>query len=549
MRALRAQMRSLGFGHREIATEFARRYGLRPRSAWREALGWSLKEAAERINAYAGLTGLDSAATAAMTGPHLCEAEAWPGPGEQPTGRRPSPYLLSLLAAVYGCTVSELADIHDRRHMPPGEMLILEKYSQSPPVTVSHPARPEPGLQASDNPDLPPVSPMPAQEQAEAHHVVSAAASAGLLASSGVTRPPGITYCWIRGPEPPGSRIEREVVMTSHESREHAERAERREVGDATLEQLRADVVRLSAESMTGDPFPMFEEMRRVRNRIYGTLDRQVWPRDATDLYFLCGVINCLMAVAADDLGYPQAAEELVRAGWAYATAVDHRPLMAHLRLELAGIGFWPRPRQSRDLAASGLRYLADGPNAAQLHLQFGRAAARLGDADAARQAIAAASEARERPHNDDLLEIGGEFGFSRATQNYMAGAAAIEIPGAEADAASALQTAIELYAAGPEPGEHHGYGSRALAHVDLTTARLRAGDLDAAAAAIGPVLALPPAKRILALSQRLARTRHEMASPLYQGSQLAGSLDEQIEEFIRDTIASSLHDLPASAC
>ena len=38
-RTLRVQMRSLGFGHREIATEFARRYNLRPGSAWREAGG------------------------------------------------------------------------------------------------------------------------------------------------------------------------------------------------------------------------------------------------------------------------------------------------------------------------------------------------------------------------------------------------------------------------------------------------------------------------------------------------------------------------------
>jgi hypothetical protein len=128
------------------------------------------------------------------------------------------------------------------------------------------------------------------------------------------------------------------------------------------------------------------------------------------------------MAVAADYLGYSQAGEELLRAGWAYATAIDHRPLMAHVRIELAGIAYWQRPRRSRDLAQSGLRYLADGPNAAQLHLQYARAAARLGDAATAQSAIASATEARERSHRDELLEIGGEFGFSRATQHFMAG-------------------------------------------------------------------------------------------------------------------------------
>jgi hypothetical protein len=95
------------------------------------------------------------------------------------------------------------------------------------------------------------------------------------------------------------------------------------------------------------------------------------------------------MAVAASGLGYPQAAEELIRSGWAYATAIDHRPLMAHLRLQLASIVFWEnRPRQARDLAGDGLRYLQDGPNAAHLHVKYSRAAARLGDAEGARRAI-----------------------------------------------------------------------------------------------------------------------------------------------------------------
>ena len=58
-RALREKMRALGLGHREIAAEFARRYRLRPCAAWREAHGWSLREAAAQINAYTGTVGLD----------------------------------------------------------------------------------------------------------------------------------------------------------------------------------------------------------------------------------------------------------------------------------------------------------------------------------------------------------------------------------------------------------------------------------------------------------------------------------------------------------
>ncbi len=127
-RALREQMRALGLSHRQIAVEFARRYRLRPRAAWRHAYGWSLKEAAERISDYAARSGLDpSGATVAMTAPHLSEYENWPGPGARPAGRRPTPYLLSLLASVYECAVPDLLDLADYEHMPAADRLIIDK--------------------------------------------------------------------------------------------------------------------------------------------------------------------------------------------------------------------------------------------------------------------------------------------------------------------------------------------------------------------------------------------------------------------------------------
>jgi hypothetical protein len=71
----------MGAGYPEISAEFGRRYKLRPSAAWRGAYGWSLKEAAERINGHSGEIGLDPGGIAAMTAAHLCEHEAWPGFG------------------------------------------------------------------------------------------------------------------------------------------------------------------------------------------------------------------------------------------------------------------------------------------------------------------------------------------------------------------------------------------------------------------------------------------------------------------------------------
>jgi hypothetical protein len=356
--------------------------------------------------------------------------------------------------------------------------------------------------------------------------------------------PPAVAYRGKQG----DSTVETEVLMTAHEGSDHAQEAERRDIGEATLEQLRADVARLSVESMTGEPFPLFLEMRRVRDRIYRLLEQQLWPRDQADLYFLLGCLSDLMATAACGLGYPQAAEELVRSGWAYAIVIDHRPLMAHLRLQHANILFWnDRPREARDLAEDGLRYITSGPNAAYLHVRYASVVGRLGDEDDARRAIAAGQEARGREHTDDVLEIGGEFAISRATHHYVSGAALGEIENAEAEAAGEIERAVSLYMAGPEPGEQHWFGGLALASIELAAMQLRAGALDAAAVSLEPVLSLPPTQRITAITSQLTGVRTELAAPIFRGSAQASALDEQIEEFGREAITVGLHSLPGA--
>jgi hypothetical protein len=201
-------------------------------------------------------------------------------------------------------------------------------------------------------------------------------------------------------------------------------------------------------------------------------------------------------------------------------------------------------PVRSRDLAADGLRYLTAGPTGADLHLKFARAAAALGDADTARQAISAAHEAREREHRDELLDIGGEFAVSRATHYSFAGAALVEIEGAGRETADNLEQAVLLYEAGPQPGEHHWFGGKAMARIDLATVQLRSGALDAALTVIEPTLSLPPAQRINSVMARLRLVRKELAAPVFRGSAQARELDERIEEFGRDSVTVGLHRL-----
>jgi hypothetical protein len=358
--------------------------------------------------------------------------------------------------------------------------------------------------------------------------------------------PAGITY---RGRQEPVSgefAVKQEVMTAAHEGSDHAAEHEQHGTGEAALEQLRADLVRLSALSDTGAPFPAFMDMRRVRDRTYRLLERRQRPREQADLYFVAGCLNGLMGITANRLGYPDAAEELIRAGWGYANVIDHNALRGMLRAGHAYVMYWRgRYSEGRDFAADGLRFASQGPLGANLHVEHARAAARLGDTETACRAVELAHAAQETGFSDDLAEIGGEvFALSRATTYSMAGNALAEIDGNEREAAAELERAISLYDEEPRPGEGHGVAGKALAGTDLAIVRLRSGALDAAVTALQPVLALPPTQRVATLTTRLARVREELAAPVFRGSQQARDLGDQIEEFDRDAATAGLHSL-----
>ncbi len=200
-RELREKMRDRGMSQRQIAFEFARRYHYRSRAAWRHAHGWSLTEAAEQITAYAAQAGLGHGlTTVAMTSSHLCEMEGWPGEDASgnPVGRRPTPYLLSLLAAVYGCTPADLLDTADYQHLRPADRIVLGKAP-----------RPEEQQETTLGP---PVFPSVGELPCQAHPSVTDA-EPGLqeLVSANVVSP-GETFHGIVRANWPGVRLSRACI-------------------------------------------------------------------------------------------------------------------------------------------------------------------------------------------------------------------------------------------------------------------------------------------------------------------------------------------------
>ena len=126
-RELRERMRAAGMTTSTMAVEFGRRYGFRPRAAWRHAQGLSLTQAAELINSCADAAGLDpTGSTVAMTSAHLCEYEQFPGEGARPTGRRVTPRTLALLARAYGASIPDLLDLRDYEALSPADRLVID---------------------------------------------------------------------------------------------------------------------------------------------------------------------------------------------------------------------------------------------------------------------------------------------------------------------------------------------------------------------------------------------------------------------------------------
>jgi transcriptional regulator with XRE-family HTH domain len=124
--ALRERMRSLGFPCDEIAAEIGRRYRVRPRKAYRLAWGWTLEQAAVRFNDRAARQDADLEARAGLTHSMLGEYERWPR-----STRKPSVYVLVMLAEIYETDVLCLLDLADHESLPQQDRLVLLRRSRA----------------------------------------------------------------------------------------------------------------------------------------------------------------------------------------------------------------------------------------------------------------------------------------------------------------------------------------------------------------------------------------------------------------------------------
>jgi hypothetical protein len=329
--------------------------------------------------------------------------------------------------------------------------------------------------------------------------------------------------------------------MAAGDAADHAAQSDTG-VGEHTVDQLQAEVVR-QARDYTLRPLPdVFADARQTRDLAATLIDRSRRPGQLADLYAVAGQSCGLLATAAFDMGYWDAAERFASSGLTYAELAKHDSLRAWILGRQAHLANWQgRADDALNRIGDALVFAPAGTCVVRLHAIGARAHALLGDREAAELAIRAAEEAWETEHRDELHDvIGGEFSYQPARQEFSAGTAfAVLRDGALAERQSLR--ALEMYESVPvtERAYYAEYGAR----VDLAAARVLRGDLSGARDALVPVFALAPAQRVSGVLGRLDQVRRLLAADIFRDSREARQLTTDITDFTTTTPTQPLPD------
>lgn len=502
---LRRRLADWGWPTDEIAAAIGAQFRLRPRAAYRYAAGLSGQKAADAYNARFGTADR----SAPMSKTRLSEYENWPIGRNT---RKPSLTVLDNLAQLYGTTRRRLTDHHDWAALPDS----LRRTLFTGPGVGDQPVYEPPGTQA---------------------------AFGGTSAFDEVPRRrAALPLVWV-SPGAWTTQAEGQLIMAAaNQAGDHAGRSGAGDIEESTLEQLHDHVARLARGYLTGPMLPLFGELVTVRQRAYELLECTQRLSQRSDLYLIVGQLSCLLAGTSCDLGYPQAAIEQARAACTYGDLIGHNGLWAYAHGQLA-MFFSLEGQLRRSLRHARLAQQRAGPGSPMLRLRSLEALAcsRLALVTEADQALVAADRAREEARGDDEIHdrTGGMFTSTPAKHAYLAAMTHIHLGHAD-DAIREASTAINLWTTGP-PEECAG-SALAVARIDLVTAHLIRGELDAAEHAARPLLAVAPEQRTTIVLTRLTGLERHLSDNRYVGSAQAERLGGHIEDF---RATSTLYRLP----
>jgi hypothetical protein len=472
-----AQQRSID----EIAEEIRHRWGCSKLAAYRMAHGWSQPTAAQQFT---------ETTNAFMDQPLLSKLELFPAPG----GRAPLATQLIGLAAIYATTPLRLVapDILDQLH--PHERAVLIRCNTAFALQSAVPDR---------------------LDSLERDQITDTRGVRQLRLADG------------------GLETERQVGKAARRALRFGAATEGSNVGPETLEQLRDEVARLALAYKTQPLLSLLGDLVEVQDVAFRLLEGRQRPGQTRQLYLLAGVACGLLANASHDLGDPHAGMTQARTAYICADNAGHDGLRAWARGVQSLIAYW------HGWPHEAVRYARLGADVAQgvtgtvgvyLPALAARAYAVLGNAEESRAAVEQAHAARERVVPDELDEFGGLLAFDRPKQLYYAAEATVWVPGEEERAEREALEAIDAYAHAEQA--ERSYVCEIVVRADLALARAHRGELDGASEALGPVLDVPPARRVRAIVASVHRVHTALRDARYQGSPTAHQTQQEIEAF-----------------
>ncbi|MGH3828843.1 MAG: hypothetical protein ACRDRS_00095 [Pseudonocardiaceae bacterium] len=446
---LRDRMRAWGCSVSQIAGELGRRFNLRPRVAWRHALGWPQWKVAQRYNtAHPG---------AKLSDNRVSEFEAWPHGGSPP-----SPRYLAQLAATFGhgCTVSQLVDADDLEQLTPADRSLLTTGHPPAPVTTGA---------------LVPVVRATVGEHADPGRVVARGGgdTGGAWGSRRVVR------CDARG-----TPIREEVIMAAEESAQFHRWSATTNVDDDVLDQMTADVAEIARREQIDPPASIFASLLRARDDVFTLIAGRQQPRHTADLYKIAGQVCGLLSLVTFNLGHPHSSNTHARTALHCAEVSGYTPLRVFVRWVQSNVAYWDGCYdEAAQLMESALPDATSGTTLLRLTSQQARANAARRQPGEVSRALALAASAPTELTDDEP----GIFGFNAGTAAYYASEAHYALGGTEHLEAALgwARTALDEFSAESRPKVMY----VASARFDLALAHLARGELDAVGEHLAPVL------------------------------------------------------------
>jgi hypothetical protein len=492
--ALRKELVAKGYVVERIAVVMMARYRVRVRLAFRWAAGMTLQDVADAWNQ------LERSGRAPMTMPRISEYERWPHGGKRPTA-----YVLLMLAKIWNTTVERLLDVDDYGALDDKQLFEIIELCQ---------------YTAQDGGETTPShGSTPASASGEAE--VGATRRRDVMNLGGLAVAGHVLGA-------PGRTILEQIEQAAAESAELAAWAGASNIDDGGLEQLHEEVRAIAHAYLYASPYPLLQRAERLRNQVTALLRGHQHPDQTRELYVLNAWLCALLAWMAGDLGSNAAARDHARAAWRCAERADHNGARAWVRATQSKTAFWDGDYgESARLARDGLRYTPSDSAAVYLALLEARAWGKLCQVGEANGALDRWRAERERVPGPD--EVGGVLGVTVADQHYLAGSTYLLLHQPDMALAESHE-AIHQFEATPD--EQRFYGPEMLARIDAGLAELQGARLDATIYALQPVFAVPPERRLATIVQSLSRIRAGLVLPQYRGSAEAEQLAKQIDEY-----------------